>query len=212
MSLIMLGVYALVGVVHQVAALSFWNVARGVTKCLLMPVLVAYYCIRADGPLVVAILAIVFSWLGDAILLGKNNPNIFRLGMAAFLLSHAFYIATLIGLTHRWNIPVLIISIIVALAAEIALPRIIKPPPGMRIPILVYGVAILAMSICALQYALSTPSAPSIALFVGSLIFIFSDALLAYLSFGRKPKYFNAITMPPYIIAQVLIVIGLALA
>jgi len=212
MPLIMLGVYALVSLAHEVSALRFWHIARSITKCLLMPVLLVYYCVTANSPLVVAILAIVFSWLGDVVLLGKANMNYFRLGMVAFLLSHVFYIVTLVGLTHSWHIPALIASIVVAVAAVAVLPRVVKPPKGMLIPIIVYGVAITAMSICALQYALSAPSAPSIALFVGSLVFIFSDALLAYLSFGRQPKYFNAITMPPYIIAQVLIVIGLALA
>ena len=212
MPLIILGVYALVGLTHEVAGLRFWDVVRRVTKCLLMPVLIVYYCVRADGPLIVAIIAIVMSWIGDVILLGKDNNNLFRLGMAAFLLSHVFYIITLVGLTHSWHIPALIVSIVVALALVVVMPRIINPPKMMRIPIIIYSVAISAMSVCALQYALSAWTATSITLFVGSLVFLFADALLAYLTFGRKPKYFNAITMLPYIIAQVLIVIGLAAA
>jgi len=212
MPIVLLAVYAVVGVVHEVAALRFWNVLRAVTKCLLMPALLAYYCVAAHGPLVVAILAIAFSWLGDVILLGKDNINLFRLGMLAFLLSHVFYIVTLVGLTTRWHVPALIASVVVALAAEIVLPRLVKPPKGMLIPILVYGAAICTMSIFALQYALSSQTLAAWGLFVGSIVFIFSDAILAYFSFGKKPKHFNAITMLPYIVAQALIVVGLACA
>jgi len=49
---------------------------------------------------------------------------------------------------------------------------------------------------------LSDLSPGPVLLFAGSIVFIFSDVFMTYLAFGKKPKYFNALTMLPYIIAQ----------
>jgi uncharacterized membrane protein YhhN len=210
MSAIILGVYALAGVVHEVSAVRFWETTRKITKAALMPVLLIYYIVTANNPLVAAIVAIVFSWLGDIFLIRKEEPKFFRLGLVAFLLSHVFYIVTLALMTRSFHIPVLVVSIAVALAAELLLPKIINPPKAMRGAVIVYGIVILAMCVYALQYMLSGLSPGSILLFAGSVVFVFSDTLMTYLSFGKKPKYFNAITMLPYIIAQGLIIFGLA--
>jgi uncharacterized membrane protein YhhN len=215
MPAIILGLYALTGLIHELSAIRFWEANRKFTKAALMPLLLLYYTAAAANVLPVACIAIMCSWLGDVFLIRKDDPKFFRLGMAAFLLSHVFYIVTLVLMTHGLHIPVLAVSIAAALAAEFLLPKIINPPPAMRSAIIVYGIVILAMSVCALQYMLTALSLGSILIFAGSIIFIFSDTLMTSLAFGRsafgkKPKYFNAITMLPYIIAQGLIVFGLA--
>ncbi|MDR0283582.1 MAG: lysoplasmalogenase [Propionibacteriaceae bacterium] len=209
MPLVVLGLYGVVGVVHEVAALRFWGIIRKATKALLMPVLLIYYALTAEPVLVVAVIAIAASWLGDLCLIRKDEPTFFRGGMVAFLLSHVFYIVTLILLTTGLNVPVLIIALVVAGVAEVFLPRLINPPQAMRGAIIVYGIVILAMSVTALQYLVAAPSLASALVFIGSLVFIFSDTLMTYLAFGQKPKFFDAITMAPYIVAQVLIVYGL---
>jgi len=210
MPAIILGVYAFIGIAHETSAVRFWDKTRKFTKAVLMPVLLAYYVIASSNILITAIIAIAFSWLGDIFLIRKEEPKFFRLGMVAFLLSHVFYIVTLVTMTGRLYIPALAVSVVVALAAELLLPKIINPPKAMRISIIVYGIVILAMSVCALQYMLNNITPGSVLLFSGSLIFIFSDVLMTYLAFGKKPKYFNAITMLPYIIAQGMIVFALA--
>ena len=210
MPVIVLGVYMLAGIIHEISALRFWEGIRKFTKAALMPILLAYYIMAAPNALAVAIAAIILSWLGDIFLIRKDEPKFFRLGLVAFLLSHAFYIATLIIIAQGLRVPALIISMAVALVAEIFLPKIIKPPKAMCGAVIVYGIVILAMSVCALQYMLSSLSIRSVLAFAGSIIFIFSDTLMTYLSFREKPKYFNAITMLPYIIAQGFIIFGLA--
>ncbi|MDR0284787.1 MAG: lysoplasmalogenase family protein, partial [Propionibacteriaceae bacterium] len=90
MPAVVLGLYALVGVVHEMAALRFWGVVRKITKAALMPVLVVYYALTAEPVLVVAVIAIAASWIGDLCLIRKEEPTFFRLGMVAFLLSHVF--------------------------------------------------------------------------------------------------------------------------
>ena len=210
MAAIILGFYALAGVIHEVSAIRLWDKTRKFTKAALMPVLLIYYVAAAANVLTVALIAIIFSWLGDIFLIRKDEPKFFRLGLVTFLLSHVFYIVTLILMTYSLHIPALIASIGVALVAEFLLPKIINPPKAMRGAVIIYGIVILAMSVCALQYMLSSLSPGSVLLFAGSIVFIFSDTLMTYLTFGKRPKYFNAITMLPYIIAQGLIIFGLA--
>jgi uncharacterized membrane protein YhhN len=210
MPAVVLGVYALVGVFHEVSAVRFWSTARKAAKAALMPVLGVFYLVGADDALVAVLVAIALSWLGDVFLIRKDEPAYFRLGMVAFLLSHVAYIAGLVTLTDSVHTTALVVSIAVAVVAEAVLPRIINPPKELRGAILVYGVVILAMSVCALQLLLADPSAATGLVFAGSIVFIVSDVLMTYLAFGTKPKHFDAITMAPYIIAQGLIVYGLA--
>ena len=210
MPAIILGAYGLVGIVHELAGLRFWELTRKITKGLLLPVLLVYYVVAAHQFLWTALVAITLSWLGDLFLIRKDEPRFFRLGMVAFLLSHVFYLVALVVMTSGVHVPALIASICVALAAEFFLPRLINPPKEMRAAIVVYEVVILAMSVGALQYMVSNPTVGSVLLFIGSIVFIFSDVLMTYLAFGTKPKYFNAVTMLPYIVAQGLIVYGLA--
>jgi len=207
---IILGAYGLVGIIHEMAGLRFWELTRKITKGLLMPVLLIYYVLAAHQLLWTAVAAIALSWLGDLFLIRKDEPRFFRLGMVAFLLGHVFYLVALVMMTTGVHVPSLIASICVALAAEFFLPRLINPPKQLRGAIIVYGVVILAMSVSAQQYMASNPTVGSVLVFVGSIVFVFSDVLMTYLAFGKKPKYFNAITMLPYIIAQGLIVVGLA--
>jgi uncharacterized membrane protein YhhN len=210
MSVIIFGFYAFVGFIHELSAFRFWEKIRKFTKAALLPVLLVYYIVTASHFLIPAIAAIVFSWLGDIFLIRKDEPKFFRLGLVAFLISHVFYLVTLIILTKGIHFPALIASVIAALAIEIFLPKIIHPPKKLFGAVMVYALVLLAMSVYALQYMLSSFSMASVCVFAGSLVFIFSDMLMTYFAFGTKPKYFNAITMLPYIIAQGLIVIGLA--
>ena len=212
-----LGLYVLVGLIHEISALRFWEKLRLFTKAALMPVLLIFYIFSSVNfnPVtkigIMAVIAIAFSWIGDIFLIRKDEPKFFRLGLVAFLISHVFYFVTLVLMIQSPpRMVALIISIIIALGAEILLPIIIKPSKAMRIPVIVYGIVLLSMSVCAFQYMLLNLTVASVLLFTGSVIFIFSDSLMTYFAFGKKPKYFNAITMLPYIIAQGLIVFGLA--
>ena len=211
MSGILIGLYALVGVVHEISALLFKEGVRKATKAMLMPVLLVFYVVTVSEILIVAIVAIAFSWLGDILLIRKDEPKFFRMGLVAFLLSHVFYIVALLVIIDNYHMIALVISVVIALIAEILLPKLINPPKAMKMPVIVYGVVILSMCVFAFQHVLNHPGFASTLLFAGSIIFVFSDSLMTFLAFKEeKPKYFNAITMLPYIIAQVFIVVGLA--
>jgi uncharacterized membrane protein YhhN len=89
--------------------------------------------------------------------------------------------------------------------------KLLNPAKAMKIPVTAYAVVIEAMSLAALQLMLARFNGHSILIFAGSLGYIFADSFMAYFSFNGKPKYFNLITMLPYIIVQGCIVSGLVL-
>ena len=201
----------MVALVNLVSAYLFKEGLRKLTKCLLMPTLLVFYLLQTEHVYLMVVAAIVLSWAGDAFLIKKDKPLFFRLGLVAFLLSHVFYIIAFLQLTASFNLIALVISVVVVIPLTIIVLKKVNAPKPMKIPVAVYAATIMMMSMAALQLMLASPFLPALLIFVGSLVFIYSDSYMAYLLFGKKPKHFNVITMIPYIIAQGCIIMGLTL-
>lgn len=127
----------------------------------------------AGGPLLL-VTALGLSALGDAFL-AFDGENPFLAGLASFLAAHVAYAALfllagegLAGLTP----PRLLAGAVIAAAAILLILRL-RPAVGekLRLPVTLYGVAILAMGLTSL-----TVGRPSVA--VGAALFMASDALL----------------------------------
>src|SRR4030095_456266 len=70
---------------------------RYITKPLLMPLLIIYFLAETNSFISSLekwiILALIFSWAGDVLLMFESkNENFFTFGLVAFLLAHIFYI------------------------------------------------------------------------------------------------------------------------
>jgi len=176
-----------------------------------MPALLVFYIFSTDKILILIIIALLLSCAGDILLIFKDKQIFFRLGLVAFLACHVFYIIAFLLLTRSFNYLVLVISVVIAVPAIFFIIKLLKAVKGMRRPVIIYAVVIMLMSMSALQLMLSQPGFGTILLFIGSVIFLFSDSLMAYLMFHGKPKHYNFITMLPYIIAQGCIIMGLVL-
>jgi uncharacterized membrane protein YhhN len=210
MPIIVLAAFALTVTAHLLALIFINERIRKVSKVCLLPLLITFYFIRADRLLPGLVLAGIFGWLGDIFLIRIQNNRYFKLGLAAFLLGHLCYIGTILSLTGAFNIPALGVSVAAAVPLGILVLRWIKPEGAMRIPAIVYGIVIQVMSLCALQFMLYRQDALGIAVFTGSLFFLFSDSVLAYFTFRTTPRYGHLLVMLSYIIAQAGIVIALA--
>ena len=176
-----------------------------------MPALLVYYLVAAEQILFPVIAALIFSWAGDVFLIKKDKQIFFKLGLAAFLVSHIFYIIAFLILAKSVNTLALIISIVIAVPMGLAILKLLNADPPMKIPVAAYAVVIILMSMTALQLMLARPGLGGIIVFSASVVYIFSDTFMAYHLFHGKPKYFNFITMIPYIIAQGGIIAGLVL-
>jgi uncharacterized membrane protein YhhN len=200
--------FIFVSLVHLIAAFFKFELIRKISKLLLMPLLLSYF-FTLKGLYVPVLLAAIFAFLGDFFLIEPQKPIYFKLGLVSFLLGHLCYIPAFISLTGNFHIPVLIVSYIIAIALGLFMIKTIAPEKSMIIPVILYTFVILHMSIFALQLMLSNSHFESIMIFIGSILFICSDTILALFTFHTMPKRGNFFIMLTYILAQALIITGL---
>ena len=141
----------------------------------------------------------------------KDKEKWFLYGMGAFLINHIFYIISFfLSITNITNFntwgfyllgPALLMLIFMA-------PRPIKNAAEMKIPLLVYLVAILLMHFTAILRLAEFQGLPFILVYVGSISFIFSDATIAVNQWDREVPQFGPIVMTTYILAQFYITLG----
>jgi uncharacterized membrane protein YhhN len=154
----------------------------------------------------VVLAALVCSWLGDALLLGRTEA-LFLAGLGAFLLAHVCYVAAFAihGIRARF---VLLGLLPVALASAVAL-RWLGPyvPEPMQLPVWVYTFVISAM----VAMALGTRGAGGPLLIpVGAVLFYLSDLSVAAGQFVR-PEFPNFVWgLPFYYVGQLLLALSVA--
>jgi len=193
-----------------------------ITKPLMMPLLALYYAISSlqmnkfDWLIVAALLA---GCAGDTFLMLKGNENYFLLGMVSFLLGHVFYIISFI-FTMGTEIVLMLIAgplllIPVILILYFTFPKYKDNLGDYKIPVYVYMGAILLMHVFAILRGTQYPLYCScfILTYIGSILFIFSDSLIAVDKFGEKKiRRVRSYIMETYILGQFLITIGVLLA
>lgn len=199
----------------DITAVYFKNeLLRYISKPLLMPFLIIYFIFNTRpfiSPLKKwIVLALVFSWAGDVLLIFDSmSPSFFIFGLVAFLIAHIFYILfyeTIIRREHLqknywWFIPVLIYYV--------SMIYILSPHLGdMKLPVRIYGIVISYMLIGALQTSMIRNQDAARLMIAGSVLFITSDTLLAINKFHGSFEYAGIAVMLTYGIAQLLITLG----
>jgi len=156
----------------------------------------------------IALFALVFSLLGDILLMFVNtSSNFFIGGLVAFLIAHIMYI--LVFLKNRNTSKVAIPFIIVILILASILFYVLKDGlGGMLIPVVIYMFAILTMLTAAFLRQGCVPKHSFIFVFIGAILFLISDSLLALNKFHEPLPFSNISIMFTYAIAQIFIVFG----
>ena len=184
-------------------------------KGLLIPILwFAVYFSEGFPSKKILLGALLFSWIGDVILLFANIAEIyFILGLVAFLLSHVIYII-LFNKQNKPDIPknkgiffIGLIAIVIYLAAMLT---VLLPKLGdLQLPVIVYALTISTMLLYAFSGYLIWKKPANTYIFIGAIIFVLSDSILAMDKF-YEPIYKNSFfIMLTYLMAQYLIVIGI---
>jgi len=188
------------------------GILQYILKSCLMPLILAVYISDANHIFLPIILAMVFAWAGDILLIKINNLLCFRLGLASFLFGHICYIIAMFKYAMPPNVLILIISIVIAAGLGFLIYKIVKPTNDMKIPVIIYETTILIMAIFASQLFINHLSGEGstfgLLVFIGSLFFVASDSSLAMVTFQKKPFY--VFCMSTYITAQLLIALGFA--
>jgi uncharacterized membrane protein YhhN len=167
-----------------------------------------FYIHESDNISFAIVLAMVFSWCGDILLV---NPRKFRLyaGVLSFLAVHILYILVFINMMSEINIIVFIFSLLFILSTECFFIRKLNIQNSYKFPVIIYGIVIAILVVFSLQAFICYKNMTGILLVIGSVSFFISDTVLVYFNIVKiMTKNSLTVVMLSYIIAQACIVIG----
>jgi uncharacterized membrane protein YhhN len=160
--------------------------------------------------------AFAFSWLGDIFLMFTGKGELlFAAGVMAFLIAQVFYIFLFlktIELSGKkpflrkqpfWLIAYIAYGLVFAILLYDNLDTLL------RIAIFIYIGAILSMSAMALNRFGNGHPVSFMLVFSGSLLFVFSDSVIAINKFLYTFEYANLLILFTYMLAQFLIMKGI---
>ena len=186
--------------------------AHCVFKILLVPALIILLNSAEGAGKKILLAGLIFSWLGDGLLLFESSdPLFFIAGLASFLTTHIFYIIYFLRIRSSTasllkKQPLLILPVI---GYAVALVWLLFPHLGaLKIPVMAYAGVISAMLICSLYAYGKINNASGNAYLLGAAAFVLSDSLLAINKFYQPIPYAGVFIMLTYCAAQYLIVRG----
>jgi len=190
---------------------------RWITKPGTLLALIVWFSLvgKWQGPLFWFGLGLVFSFLGDAILL-LPGKNFFPVGGGAFFLTHVFYIlgflstATILGTAQASLGSSLLIGpmLMITHPAGTILPRMRQRIP--QTAPFMYAAVIIIMNLSAIStfFRPGWLTLASILCCLGALLFLISDSVLAYARFKHPIHSSDLIVMTTYHTGQILIAAG----
>ena len=213
MKLVCLAVFVLSTAVHLYASLKQDKKTRNITKPFILLSLLGYYILAARSPAAAIVLALLFSWLGDVLLIPKG-VKWFTAGGIAFMISHGFFIA---GYCRDVNFSAIPNGLIVLLAlfftATVAFVfSKLKPhlPKPLFYPMFLYLLINGAMNCFAIFRCVSIPSAATLTTALGAALFFVSDTSLFFVRFKKNSRLkTHFLVMLTYSVGEFLIVLGL---
>ena len=207
--------YFIIGILFIIFHYLEFNILMLFTKALIIPTLVLYFMSSLDYSFTsfrkLILAALFFSWGGDVFLqLVNKNELFFMLGLISFLIAHIFYIIAFIDPMQKETLlrrkPVLAIPF---LAYGIILIWYLYPNLGeMAFPVFIYATVILFMTMIALNRYGNVNRKSFQLVFIGAILFTFSDSLIAIDKFSNPFEASRFLIMSLYITAQFLIVEG----
>jgi uncharacterized membrane protein YhhN len=160
------------------------------------------------------LLALLFSWIGDVILLFADIAEIyFILGLISFLTAHIIYCVVFnnqIKTKARKNSVVFGIGSFIIALYLIGILSVLLPFLGdLKIPVTVYASVISIMVLFAFNGFFVWKNPGNKYIFIGAIAFAISDSILAMNKFYAPIERNSFLIMLTYLVAQYLIVVGI---
>ncbi len=209
--LLLYGIAAFLDVIVPMLIPSFSDI-RYLAKPALMLLLMAFVFFSKDverKPTLLA--ALFFAWLGDVFLMiPGSNPIFFQLGLGSFSVMQWIYIDMFRKQINKVLSPVngmtVILSMYVLGLLSLLLPNMNL---ALAIPVVIYAISLGTM----LWFASQRKSSVSLwnyqTIFLGAILFVLSDSLLAINKFYHSFPGNSFWVMSTYILAQLLLTQGL---
>lgn len=154
--------------------------------------------------------ALLFSWVGDILLMFQDRKSLFfLLGLSSFLLAHIFYIIFLhkVRLAEKIK-PRLWTLLVVAVYYSVLIAFLSSWLGDMRLPVRVYGMVISFMLLLALHLLFLANRKAGLYIAIGAILFVISDSLLAINKFYQPFEAAGFLIMLTYGLAQLFLIIG----
>lgn len=213
--------YLLSGIATIYAEFEGYDILKYVSKVLLMPLLMLYFYHHSKNikQYKFIYLALFFCWLGDIFLMlprGENSQYaklFFISGLVAFLIGHLNYIIhfisevkTKIKSSYVFKSPYLVLPFVLFI---VVLLRLLYPTLGsMKLPVTIYSIIITLMLLAALNRKNNVNYISFYFVFIGAILFVFSDSCIAINKFYEPFELARMTIMSTYIIAQLIIIKG----
>lgn len=158
--------------------------------------------------------ALVFGLFGDVFLelqpiFPRKKKLFFLLGLSAFFIGHVFYVVAFLKIAPFRIFHAAVFAAIFALA--LLMKTLFKVNPGKMLPPVLAYVAVISLMVAAafgaaFSGALSPQNPARFMLPLSALLFLVSDAVLAYIYYGKsKAKPLVAVNLSTYYAAQILL-------
>ena len=215
MGILTLILFFIVTGIHLYASLKQDRRLRNMTKPFILLLLLAWYCLSANKVLITVVLALLFSWIGDVLLMPRG-VKWFTAGGISFMVSHFFFILTYARMTDFAGISraAMILLPLVFFVSSIIVFKYLRPhlPKALFYPMLLYLLLNGAMNCFAWFRSMSTAGAAGIITAVGALLFYVSDSSLFFVRFDKNSRLkTHFLVMLTYSLGELLIVLGLIL-
>ena len=213
MKIVFLAVFFVSTAVHLYASLRKDARLRNITKPFILLSLLGFYVLAARSVSAAIVLALIFSWLGDVLLIPRGIKW-FTAGGIAFMISHAFFVLGYSRDVVFSRIPVfLIVLLAVFFAAAVSyIFSKLRPhlPKALFYPMFLYLLINGAMNCFAIFRCVSGPSAATVTTAIGAALFFVSDTALFFVRFKKDSRLkTHFLVMLTYSIGEFLIVLGL---
>jgi uncharacterized membrane protein YhhN len=184
-------------------------------KPTLLPLLIAGVAASQKFPTKnTLLLALLFSWLGDIVLMFANKGELyFIIGLVLFLTAHILYIVLFNKqqkIQNSKDKTWLYIGLVSVIGYLFGMLFVLYPTlGGLKIPVTIYAIVISTMLLMTIKGLTAWKSPANYYIFAGAICFVTSDSLLAF------DKFYTPIPMPSfnimstYLVAQFLIAFGI---
>lgn len=210
--------YFIIASVELFAELKDITFLKFLFKPMLMPVLMAFAVMQCRELQLkvptILIYALFFSFLGDVFLLyGDRGEIFFLLGLGAFLIGHIFYIVLNMHKTPKQPLSIqnLLALLPMLLFAFFLLYKLRLNVGTMLIPIVLYTFVLITLYYTGLLTKASATHTTWRLIFIGIILFILSDSMIAWSKFISPFAFSSFFIMILYIVSQYLLTIGFIL-
>ncbi len=148
------------------------------------------------------IAGLIFSAIGDVLLIDSKR---FVQGLLSFLLAHICFIVAFSSVLSTPNLPSLVFYVAYLLGFSAVLWKHLGK---LKLPVIVYSLTLAAMSWLALSKTIEHHNHHTFHAFIGSLMFVASDSLLAFDKFKAKFRFAEILILSTYFLAQFFIALS----